>query len=192
MNRLVLVGAVFAGACGGADDRPPTLDYITETILEPSCASAECHSAFRRQVGDQFDTVVAARHTIVANSMVITEDRTAPESSYLVRTLTVGSPSQLNPGSPDLIRMPYDAPIPDTDVELIKTWIRMGFPGAQCEPNANHQGCQVRTVQVAGNPVPEYAVVECNDGNIGAMISTCPGDQVCTVYTGNGQCVTPQ
>jgi len=192
MNRLVLVGTLFAGACGSADDRPPTLDYITETILEPSCASAECHSAFKRQVGDQFDTVAAARHSIVGNRMVITEDVAAPESSYLVKTLTVGSLSELNPSSGDLIRMPYDAPLPDADIELIKTWIRMGFPGAQCEPNANNQGCRVTTVRVNGSNVPVYDVVECTDGTIGAVVSTCTGDQVCTVSTGNGQCVTPQ
>jgi len=191
MNRLVLVGALFAGACGGADDRPPTLDYITETILEPSCAGAECHSAFKRQVGDQFDTVAAARHSIVSNSMVITEDIAAPESSYLVTTLTVGSPSQINRSSPDLIRMPYDAPLPDADIALIKTWIRVGFPGAQCEPNANNQGCRVRTVRVDGMDEPAYDVVECDDGNVGAVVSTCTGDQICTVNTGNGQCVTP-
>src|SRR5882762_10165490 len=99
MNRLVLV-ALLAGACGSAtDDRPPTLDYITETILAPSCANAECHSAFKQAVGDQFDTPAATRRSIVANGLVsYPADVADPTSSLLIRTLRVGAPSILDPG----------------------------------------------------------------------------------------------
>jgi hypothetical protein len=188
MNRLVLIGALLAGACGNAmDDRPPTLDYITETILAPSCATAECHSAFKRQVGDVFDTPAAARRTIVANALVAYPDDVAdPARSFLVTTLTVGSPSILSPGSGN-VRMPYDAPMPDADIRLIEAWIAAGAPGAQCEPNAQNRGCLA--TNVAG--ITEYEVVECNDGEVGAVVTVCSPDQVCQFYRGNGQCVTP-
>jgi hypothetical protein len=186
MKRLVLIGALLESACGSAtDDRPPTLDYITETILAPSCASAECHSAFKREVGDQFDTPEAARFTMVAYHMVLPGDAEAPEASLLVRTLTVGSPSILDPGSGN-IRMPYDAPLPDRDIELIKTWISMGSPGAQCAPNQQQQGCSV-TTGADGSPI--YKVVACPDGNIGATIMTCASNEACDTATGNGKCV---
>jgi len=185
MKRLVLIGALLGGACGSAtDDRPPTLDYITETILAPSCASAECHSAFKREVGDQFDTPEAARLTMVAYNMVLPDNADAPEASYLVRTLTVGSRSILNPSAGN-IRMPYDAPLPDRDIELIKTWISLGSPGAQCVPNGQQQGCSV-TAGDNGNPI--YKVVECRDGNIGATITTCATGETCSIDTGNGTC----
>jgi hypothetical protein len=185
MNRLVLLGALLAGACGTAtDDRPPTLDYITEAILAPSCATAECHSAFKRQVGDVFDTPASARRTIVANQLVVYPDDVAdPAHSFLITTLTVGSPSILSPGSGN-VRMPYDAPMPDADIELIKAWIAGGALGAQCEPNADHRGCLATTV--AGQT--EYEVVECIDGNAGAVVTVCPPDQTCQFYKGNGTC----
>lgn len=200
MNRFVLFGALVAGACGSAtDDRPQTLDYITETILAPSCASAECHSAFKRQVGDQFDTPAAARLSIVANGLVEfpddTKDEASVASSLLIRTLTVGAPSILSPNSGN-VRMPYDAPMPDADIELIKAWMlttpdRAGAPGAQCVANAQGQGCQVETVQMGSPPVPTtvFRVVECSaDGIAGAIVQTCPSNQSCTVYNGNGVC----
>src|SRR3954463_9414818 len=127
MYRLALI-ALAASACGSAtDDRPPTLDFITETILAPSCASAECHSAFKREVGDQFDTPAAARLSIVANGLALVSDQEDPASSFLVRSLTVGNPSILDPGSGN-VRMPYDEPMPDADIELIKRWIADGVP----------------------------------------------------------------
>lgn len=187
MKRSVLVGALLASACGSAtDDRPPTLDYITETILAPTCALAECHSAFKREVGDEFDTPVAARTTIVSNALVVYPDDVAdPAQSYLIKSLTVGNPSRLSPGSGN-VRMPYDAPMPDADIKLIEAWIRDGVPGAQCEPNAQNQGCSVSFV--AGQTAPVYKVVECADGNIGADVMVCPPNQVCDVHLVNGQC----
>jgi hypothetical protein len=189
MQRLVPLAALLASACGSAtDDRPPTLEYITETILAPSCAAAQCHSPFKAQVGDVFDTPEATRRTIVANGLVFVEDRDAPEASYLIRSLTVGTDSLLDPGS-GTVRMPYDAPMPDADIELIKRWIEAGIPGAQCVPNDQNLGCQVHTV--AGQQLPVYDVVECPDGNAGAIVQTCTTPEICSYDTGNGQCVTP-
>jgi len=189
MKRLVLIGALLGGACGSAtDDRPPTLDYITETILAPSCASAECHSAFKREVGDRFDTPEAARLTMVANNMVLPGNADAPEGSYLIRTLTVGSRSILDPNAGN-IRMPYDAPLPDRDIELIKTWTSMFSPGAQCVPNEQQQGCSL-TSGDGGALIDK--VVQCPDGNIGATITTCAGKDICSIDSGNGKCVPPR
>ena len=190
MNRFVWVAALVASACGTAtDDRPATLEYITETVLAPSCATAECHSAFKRQVGDEFDTPAATRRTIVANQLVAyPADVVDPAGAFLITTLTVGSPSILYPNSGN-VRMPYDAPMPDADIQLIKKWIGDGVPGAQCEPNAQNRGCLVKTI--AGQPTPEYDVVECVDGNVGVLVTVCPAGQVCDFYRGNGQCVTP-
>jgi hypothetical protein len=188
MHRFAWFGALLASACGNVtDDRPPTLEYITEAILAPSCATAECHSAFKAQVGDVFDTPAATRRTIVGNQLIVfPDDMLDPHNSFLIQSLTVGVQSLLDPAA-GLVRMPYDAPMPDADIQLIERWIALGVPGAQCESNAQNLGCRARSV--AGGT--EYSVVECVDGNFGATITVCPGVQVCTFYTGNGQCVTP-
>jgi hypothetical protein len=188
MVRLVLIGGlVGAAACGSdTDDRPATLDYITQTIFAPSCASAECHSAFRAQVGDVFDTPRAARRSIVENSLVVYPDDVAnPEASTLIQVLTIGTPSLLSRG--ETVRMPYDAPMPDADVDLIRRWIGEGAVGAQCLPNAERRSCQVR---LEGS-VLRYAVVACDDGNVGDVIMPCEGDDVCSLFKENGRCVAP-
>src|SRR5262245_26013228 len=110
MLRLVAASALLASACGTADDRPATLEFITNTILAPSCATAQCHSQFRQQVGDIFDTLETARRSIVVNFLVRYPDQTDdPDSSRLILTLTVGADSTLGNGK---VRMPFDAPMP--------------------------------------------------------------------------------
>ncbi len=171
MTRLLLVGVLLVGsACGSEDDnRPPTLEYVTEAILQPSCALAECHSTFTQEVGDVFDTVASARRTMVAQAMVTYS--VTPTDSYLVQTITVGSRSVTDTDDTTLIRMPYDAPIHDYDVDLIKKWIASGTPGgngpvgAQCVPAPNDDstsGC---------NTLGQ--IVDCDDGTAGAVITDC-------------------
>jgi hypothetical protein len=191
MKRLVLIGALLgsaAGACGVSDDRPRTLEYITQTILEPTCAAAQCHSAFKKEVGDQFDTVEATRQSVVVNSLV---DLLDPTASILYGSITVGYPSITNP-SAGKIRMPFDAPMPDADVALILHWIEDGAPGAQCLPDAQGNGCLVTGTRGAA----VYHVAQCVDGNAVKILMDCPladpannkKQSFCTIQTGNGQC----
>lgn len=183
MKRLVLIGALLgsaSGACGVTDDRPRTLEYITQAVLAPTCTAAECHSAFKREVGDQFDTVDATRQSIVNNALV---DIAQPTASLLYTSITTGAPSILSPGSGN-VRMPFDAPMPDADVALILHWIQDGAPGAQCLPNAQGNGCNL----IPNGATPIYQVVQCVNGNAGTVIQTCPGKQICVPFNGNGTC----
>jgi hypothetical protein len=178
---VALVGITGLGACGGADDRPQTLAYITQTILAPTCAAAECHSAFKREVGDQFDTVDATRRSMVDHGLVTPGD---PVSSLLIQSLTTGVPSILDPGGGD-VRMPLDAPIPDADVQLIAAWITAGAPGAQCVPGA--RGCSA----TAGGAATLARVVECSaDGDAtGAVVQDCAQDKPCVIVDSTAQCI---
>ncbi|HEX7838362.1 MAG TPA: hypothetical protein VF469_12895 [Kofleriaceae bacterium] len=183
MKRLVLIGALFAGACGMTDDRPRTLAYITDTILAPTCASAECHSAFKRQVGDEFDTVDATRRSIVTNGLVLPDDVAVPQGSLLIQTLTVGARSILDPKSGLNVRMPYDAPMPDADIDLIKAWIAEGAQDAQCLADAQGRACIFK--HAGGTTVAQ--LVACSaDGNVVNVVMTCPVS--CHVSNGNAQC----
>jgi len=179
MKRLVLIAVLLGGACGATDDRPRTLEYITQTILAPTCAAAQCHSAFKQEVGDEFDTVEATRLSIAANSLVDTD---TPMESTLYKSITTGVPSRSD--ITVKVRMPFDAPMPDADVQLILAWIEDGAHGAQCAPNAEGLGC----ARIVADPQPIYRVVQCADGDIGATVETCTGGKVCTINTGNGQC----
>jgi hypothetical protein len=185
MHRLALFAALLA-ACGSAtDDRPATLEYITETILAPTCALAECHSAFKQQAGDVFDTPESVRRTIVLNGLAYPFEATDPSQTSLLRSITVGLTSVIDP-SRGLVRMPFVQPMPDADIQLIERWIAAGVPGAQCIPNEQNRGCEI--VPAPGGVGVRYNAVECVDGNIGALIQACNLDEVCDSFGGNGQC----
>jgi hypothetical protein len=121
MSRLVLAAVVALAACTQTDnDRPATLQYITEAILQPNCGQYTCHSSFKRAKGYAFDSVEAAQASLApsdpnAPQVINTSD---PPSSFLYQVLTR-----------KVKRMPYDAPLPNKDIELILTWIEDGAPG---------------------------------------------------------------
>ncbi len=115
MYRLVLVAVVATAACNQTDNnRPATLEYITEAILQPSCGQSVCHSTYKMEFGYAFDTVEAARRSIKDHSLVQEESSSSLLYNVLIR---------------DVKRMPYDAPLLDKDVALIKQWIDDGAPG---------------------------------------------------------------
>jgi hypothetical protein len=185
MHRLALFAALLA-ACGSAtDDRPATLEYITETILAPTCALAECHSAFKQQAGDVFDTPESVRRTIVLNGLAYPYEASDPSQTSLIRSLTVGLQSVIDP-SRGLVRMPFVQAMPDADVDLIARWIADGVPGAQCLPDAQNRGCEI--VPLPGGVGFRYNVVECVDGNYGALIQACNLNQVCVSSEEDHQC----
>jgi hypothetical protein len=119
MYRLVLVAVVAAAACTQTENnRPATLEYITFAILQPSCSQHVCHSSYRMESGFAFDTLEAARRSL--DGLVVPGD---PESSQLINVLTR-----------TLKRMPYDAPLPQKDIDLISTWIASGADGVDGGP----------------------------------------------------------
>src|SRR5690348_1414156 len=87
---LVALASAASGCTMSADNRPHTVQYITEAILAPSCGTAQCHSQLTASYTDIFDTVDNARNTIVNNGLVrlggkgVRDDRMAPEGANLV------------------------------------------------------------------------------------------------------------
>ncbi len=123
MVRLACL-ALALSACGTTtDDRPATLANITESILKPTCAAAECHSAFVQQNGYDFSTVAAARLSFQDDPVLVDVDdigTTTPPTLILNLTLEQG---------PGARRMPYDAPLPNADIDLIQKWLESGLSG---------------------------------------------------------------
>jgi hypothetical protein len=125
MRCLALLAAL--GACGTTDDRPQTLQFITEAILVPNCAQAECHSSFVKQDSYVFDTVEHAQTSLAVLPAITPGD---PTASYLMFALggvemADGTRSTDNFGN----RMPYDQPLSNADIYLIGKWIENGADG---------------------------------------------------------------
>lgn len=119
MYRLALVGVIALMACDQTENnRPATLEYITEAILQPSCAQSVCHSSYTMEQGYAFDTVEIARPSL---RQIVVPGDSAGSLLYSCLTRPVK-------------RMPYDAPLQDKDIELIKLWIDSGAPGLEEQP----------------------------------------------------------
>jgi hypothetical protein len=122
MFRLAALIAL-AAACGTTDDdRPRDAQYITEAILAPTCGSVECHSTFAQSNGVVLDTYDAMRNTMVNHPLISLSsdeyDPTDPNDAILITWLT-----QTDPFGRGIGRMPYDAPMPNADIDLLKAWI---------------------------------------------------------------------
>ncbi|MEZ4403649.1 MAG: hypothetical protein R3B06_26735 [Kofleriaceae bacterium] len=111
------LAALTLGACATqTDERPAEFDVIVTNILAPSCATATCHSAMTKAEGLDFSTVAAARESFDARSLA--PQTSDPADSQLLRVLTTTGEA----------RMPVDGPLPDADIELIRTWVLNGAP----------------------------------------------------------------
>ena len=113
-RRLVLVAvAAMLIGCGSADDtRPPKWSFISATIIEPSCATVNCHSKIANRAGvDLHDRAIGFNNLTMRNFVVPMN----PNSSLLYLLHGRGA-----------LRMPPDAPLPDADIALIEEWISLG------------------------------------------------------------------
>ena len=162
--------ALALAACGTTtDDRPRTIEYVTEAILAPTCGQPQCHSTFRQARGDVFDTVAMARRSLIVNGLISFDsipqyDPAKPEKAQLIQWITQTDPLGLGIG-----RMPYDSPMPNEDVNFLELYIKEGAPGAQCDPDLN----------LAGYACNNRAVYKCNaDWTFGDFIKDCPDDCV--------------
>ncbi len=149
MERRLAYLALLVPACTmGTDNRPKTVQYITEAILAPTCGAAECHSTFGANDHDIFDTVLGVRTSLIRNSLVeldsVKNDRDNPGDANLIIWVT-----QIDPFGLGIGRMPYDHPMAFQDVELLENWIKDGARGAQCDPSADGgMACDNNTVVV--------------------------------------------
>jgi len=114
---LLVILTTFAGVgCGGAvDDRPAAWSFIAATIVEPSCATVNCHSAITQRAGLDLHDRESGYYALVNGNYVLASD---PAQSTVVQVMTAQ-------GS---LRMPPDVPLPTADIDLIEAWIASGIP----------------------------------------------------------------
>lgn len=106
--------ALAALGCGGASDsRPHTWAYISPVIIQPNCATANCHSA-------------------LTHKFMLDLSTTTSKGVALMSSLAKGETlSMLLRGTlPGVQRMPPDFPLADADIELIEAW---GAAGASLD-----------------------------------------------------------
>jgi hypothetical protein len=114
LAALAAVAALLAAGCGGStDDRPAKWSFISATIVEPSCATVNCHSEFTKRGGVDLHARDVGYYTLINGFYVVPNDVTSSSLVWLMNA--AGS-----------LRMPPDNPLPAADVQLIEKWIQSG------------------------------------------------------------------
>jgi len=116
LTLLAAAGVVASAGCGGSvDDRPAKWSFISATIVEPSCATVNCHSAITQKAGVDLHDRETGYYNLVNGFYVYPG---SPGDSAMVSLMNAQ-------GS---LRMPPDVPLPEADIELIENWITAGAP----------------------------------------------------------------
>jgi hypothetical protein len=135
MNRAWLLATACGAlaACQVTDDRPQTLAFVTATILQPSCGTAECHSAMKRQNNYVFDSVAGAQDALATGLVGCTvngvyvdpcsDDQTQAPSAGTTELVTVLNSNLFGD------RMPVDQPLANKDIVFLEQWIASGADG---------------------------------------------------------------
>lgn len=126
--RAPLALLLFAVACLGAgcrdadDNRPARWSYISPAIIQPGCATMNCHSQAAARAGVVLDSPDTAYENLVL----------VPDAGPVSNFVVPGRPDQselmfllMGVGSR---RMPPDFVLPNDDIALIERWILRGAP----------------------------------------------------------------
>jgi hypothetical protein len=124
---LALLGA--GSACGGTNDpRPATWSYVSTAILEPSCATANCHSAIATRAGVDLSTRAKGYASLVGDDLLprffVISKLAAPSLTPEERVQRSSVPKLMR--AIGNLRMPPDLPLPEPDIVLFENWIRAG------------------------------------------------------------------
>ena len=110
-----IIGVALAcGRCGGStDDRAAKWSFIAATIVEPSCATVNCHSAITAKAAVDLHDCQTGYYTLRNRNFVIPGDSGESEIVSLMN-------------AQGTTRMPPDAPLSAADIVLIERWIDAG------------------------------------------------------------------
>jgi|SRR5450432_1064082 len=124
---VVLAASLGLAGCGGeTDDRPPTWSFVYPAIVEPSCATASCHSDFTRRAGVNLGSSGEGWRQLVCRHFAIPNNA---DQSEVISLMNARGAS----------RMPPDFALPAADIALIASWINMG---ASDDVGTDPPGCQ--------------------------------------------------
>src|SRR5262245_1371365 len=109
-RTLVLLAAAVVAliGCGGTtDDRPAKWSFISATIVEPSCATVNCHSEIAKRAGVDLHDRTTGWNDLTMKGYV---DVMVPKDSPVILLMN-GDGAR---------RMPPDSPLPLADIKLIE------------------------------------------------------------------------
>ena len=111
---LLVLATVAAAGCGSeTDTRPAKWSYLSTAIIQPSCATANCHSKLSQRSGVVLDDIRGGYAQLVGRHFVLAA---RPAESALVGLIKAQGSR----------RMPPDFPLATDDIDLISTWISNG------------------------------------------------------------------
>jgi hypothetical protein len=110
---LLVLACLMAGCGGQNDTRPAKWSYISAAIVQPNCATANCHSNLSQRSGVELNDMRTGYYQLVCRNFV---SPGRPADSALVG-LIKGQGSR---------RMPPDFALPNDDIDLISAWIMNG------------------------------------------------------------------
>ena len=108
LGRWLIALCCFASlasiGCGSdTDDRPAKWSFISATIIEPSCATANCHSALTQRANVDLSDRDVGYATLINRRFVLPGDSvTEPESELIHLMNGTGSVSPTTRNSPFL------------------------------------------------------------------------------------------
>lgn len=109
-------GEQLVASCD-VDPDPPTWQYVSAAVMQPSCGTASCHSTLTQRAGVILDDAALGYRSLLDATPEPFVRAGAPQDSrvlYLLEGVEVDT------------RMPPDAPLPDADIELVQRWICAG------------------------------------------------------------------
>jgi hypothetical protein len=112
MSRHLLFAVILSACTGDPAARPASWSYLHAAIIAPSCATSSCHSERTAAAGIVLDDPDTAYESLLGQAFVTPGD---PASTLLL--LLEGDERE---------RMPPDAPLPQADIDLVRTWIEAG------------------------------------------------------------------
>lgn len=104
------VFGLFASCGGSTDDRPAKWSFISAAIIEPSCATASCHSDVAQKAGVNLFNQDVGWNSLYNRHFVYPDHPETSELMFLLRAQATR-------------RMPPDFALPEEDIQLISTWI---------------------------------------------------------------------
>jgi hypothetical protein len=107
---------VIAGCGQSADDRPATWSYISTTIVQPNCATANCHATITQRANIDLSTMQRGYDSLVL-PVGMGYARSGNPNSPLLQVLRAIDYTR---------RMPPDFALPNADIDLIERWILDG------------------------------------------------------------------
>jgi len=124
--KCLLLACVLGACAHPVDDRPETLEYVTEAILAPNCGAANCHSSWKHIEDDVFDNVSGALFSMQSHVLLGCETKDLDpcddgRHTYLYTVLVAAD----REGD----RMPLDQPLANKDIQFIADWISDGAEG---------------------------------------------------------------